>query len=66
MSKQRARSDEWCKKIAGATELRRWYGHDPARFEEFTARYTAELADPARAAALATCVNSPSEARSPY
>ena len=45
--------DEWCKQIAPSTELRKWYGHDPARFDEFTRRYQAELSDPERAAALA-------------
>jgi uncharacterized protein YeaO (DUF488 family) len=53
MSKQRAHLDEWCKQIAPSTELRKWYGHDPDRFDEFTRRYEAELTDPERAAALA-------------
>lgn len=35
LSKQRAHLDEWCKQIAPSTALRRWYGHDPQRFEEF-------------------------------
>ena len=35
------------------TELRKWYGHDPERFEEFGRRYQAELAEPERAGALA-------------
>jgi uncharacterized protein YeaO (DUF488 family) len=52
MSKQRAHLDEWCKQIAPSTELRKWYGHDPDRFDEFTRRYEAELTDPERAAAL--------------
>ena len=38
--------------MAPSTELRRWYGHDPARFEEFRRRYQAELADPQRQAAV--------------
>ena len=29
--------------MAPSTELRKWYGHDPAKFDEFRARYTAEL-----------------------
>ena len=53
MSKQRAHLDEWCKQIAPSTELRKWYGHDPDRFDEFTRRYEAELTDPERTAALA-------------
>ena len=52
LSKADAHLDEWCKEVAPSTELRRWYGHDPERSEEFRQRYVAELADPARAAAL--------------
>jgi uncharacterized protein YeaO (DUF488 family)/DNA-binding MarR family transcriptional regulator len=36
---------EWRKDLAPSTELRRWYGHDPARFEEFAMRYAGELAE---------------------
>jgi uncharacterized protein YeaO (DUF488 family) len=36
--------DRWMKEIAPSTELRRWFGHDPARWEEFRRRYMAELA----------------------
>jgi uncharacterized protein YeaO (DUF488 family) len=53
MTKEKASLDECCKPIAPSTELRKWYGHDPARFGEFTRRYGAELTDPERAAALA-------------
>lgn len=35
--------DEWAKDVAPSTELRRWYGHDPERFDEFAHRYKAEL-----------------------
>lgn len=52
LSKDKARLDEWEKDVAPSTELRKWYGHDVDRFEEFTARYDAELRDPDRAAAL--------------
>jgi uncharacterized protein YeaO (DUF488 family) len=52
MSKERARLDLWCKQVAPSTELRTWYGHDPARFAEFTARYRAELTDAERAEAF--------------
>ena len=45
--------DEWCKAVAPSTELRKWYSHDPARFEEFTRRYHAELKQPERSDALA-------------
>jgi len=30
--------DEWAKDVAPSTELRKWYGHDPARFSEFASR----------------------------
>jgi uncharacterized protein YeaO (DUF488 family) len=53
VSKARAQLDEWCKDIAPSTELRKWYGHDPALFEEFAHRYRDELNEPAHAAALA-------------
>jgi uncharacterized protein YeaO (DUF488 family) len=36
--------DRWVKEIAPSTELRRWFGHDPARWNEFVGRYKAELA----------------------
>jgi uncharacterized protein YeaO (DUF488 family) len=33
----------WCKDVAPSKELREWYHHQPERFNEFTARYEAEL-----------------------
>ena len=53
VSKARAQLDEWCKDIAPSTELRKWYGHDPALFDEFARRYRDELSESPRAAALA-------------
>ena len=53
MTKEKASLDEWCKQVAPSTELRKWYGHDPARFAEFTRRYQEELTEPERAEALA-------------
>lgn len=51
LSKERAHVDLWLREVAPSAELRRWYGHDPARFAEFRRRYEAELGDePARAA----------------
>lgn len=44
--------DEWLRDVAPSTELRHWYAHDPERFDEFAARYRAELAGSAGAAAL--------------
>jgi uncharacterized protein YeaO (DUF488 family) len=43
LSKERAAVDVWLKEIAPSPELRRWFGHDPARWEEFQRRYRAEL-----------------------
>jgi len=39
LTKARAALDEWCKDVAPSGELRKWYSHDPARFEEFGRRY---------------------------
>lgn len=43
--------DAWLKDVAPSTELRQWFGHDPAKWTEFRQRYRRELA--ARPAALA-------------
>jgi len=43
LSKGRAAVDEWMKDIAPSPELRRWFDHDPAKWEEFQKRYWAEL-----------------------
>ena len=45
VSKQKAQIDLWLKDLAPSTELRKWYGHDPARWQEFQKRYWAELQD---------------------
>lgn len=42
-SDARARIDHWCKQVAPSSELRKWYGHDPARWPDFQKRYRAEL-----------------------
>jgi uncharacterized protein YeaO (DUF488 family) len=43
VSKVDAALDQWMKEIAPSTELRKWFGHDPDRWEEFCRRYSAEL-----------------------
>ena len=53
LRKDAAHLDEWAKDVAPSTELRTWYGHDPAKFGEFRQRYTAELATPGQREALA-------------
>ncbi|RFU42035.1 DUF488 family protein [Actinomadura logoneensis] len=49
LSKDDAELTEWDKEIAPSDELRRWYGHDPAKKDEFVRRYRAELDEPERA-----------------
>jgi uncharacterized protein YeaO (DUF488 family) len=53
LTKSKAALDDWCKDVAPSDELRRWYGHDPGRFAEFSRRYERELEDPQRTEALA-------------
>ena len=43
VSKEEAQVDEWLKEIAPSNELRKWFGHDPERWEEFRKRYFGEL-----------------------
>ena len=52
LRKDAAHLNDWAKDVAPSTQLRTWYGHDPARFGEFRRRYTAELAVPEQRAAL--------------
>lgn len=52
LSKEKAHLDDWCKQVSPSTELRKWYAHDPAKFDEFAERYRHELQDPERAEAL--------------
>jgi len=52
LTRAKAALDEWCKDVAPSGELRRWYGHDPGRFEEFGRRYRVELQGPRQAEAL--------------
>ena len=43
LSKEDAALDLWMKEIAPTTELRKWFAHDPARWEEFRHRYADEV-----------------------
>ncbi len=43
LTKEKARVDLWLKDIAPSTELRKWFGHDPGKWEEFKKRYLREL-----------------------
>ena len=42
-SKERVRMTEWRKELAPSTPLRKWFGHDSAKWSEFRKRYRAEL-----------------------
>lgn len=46
MRKDDVELDEWVKEVAPSTELRKWYGHDPDKFDEFSKRYRKELDTP--------------------
>ena len=52
LTKEKAALDEWVKDVAPSNELRKWYGHDPAKFDEFRRRYERELDGPEQSAAL--------------
>lgn len=54
LTKEKAHVDLWLKDIAPSRELRTWFGHDPAKFDEFRQRYEAELAQEPGRTALAT------------
>jgi uncharacterized protein YeaO (DUF488 family) len=43
LTREQARIDEWARELAPSDTLRRWYRHDPERFEEFHRRYLQEL-----------------------
>ncbi len=43
IKKTDAAIDEWMKDIAPSSELRKWFGHDPERWEEFRRRYRSEI-----------------------
>ncbi len=43
MKKEELHMDGWLKDVAPSTELRRWFEHDPAKWDEFQRRYRAEL-----------------------
>lgn len=43
LTKEKASIDLWLKEIAPSTELRKWFGHDPGKWNEFQKRYCQEL-----------------------
>jgi uncharacterized protein YeaO (DUF488 family) len=52
LTKERAAVDLWLKDVAPSTELRKWFGHDPAKWKQFQARYRKELREKKDALAL--------------
>jgi len=64
-TKEQLRLDAWARDLGPSTQLRKWFGHDPARWAEFQARYRAELADPDRAQALDALAERALQGRSP-
>jgi uncharacterized protein YeaO (DUF488 family) len=45
MKKDALHMDAWCKNLAPSDDLRRWFSHDPAKWQEFQRRYRTELKD---------------------
>lgn len=43
LSKEKAKVDLWLKEISPGSELRKWYNHDPEKWNEFKRRYSEEL-----------------------
>lgn len=43
LTRAEARIDAWQREVAPSSALRRWFGHDPARWEDFKQRYFREL-----------------------
>jgi uncharacterized protein YeaO (DUF488 family) len=43
LTKEKAKIDLWLKEIAPSNELRKWFGHDPEKWDEFRKRYHDEL-----------------------
>jgi uncharacterized protein YeaO (DUF488 family) len=52
LAKDVAQLDDWAKDAAPSADLRLWYGHDPAKFDEFRQRYLSELTGSSQRAAL--------------
>ena len=43
IKKENLSMEAWLKDVAPSADLRRWFGHDPAKWDEFQRRYRAEL-----------------------
>lgn len=61
LTKDRLQLNLWIKDIAPSHELRRWFGHDPHKWQEFQRKYTTELdANPTSVESLLLCLQSES------
>lgn len=52
LTKEKASIDLWLKDIAPSTQLRKWFDHDPEKWNEFKKRYLAELKENKESVAL--------------
>ena len=52
LTKEDVAIDEWLKELSPSDDLRKWFGHEPDKFEEFRRRYLRELTNPAKQAQL--------------
>lgn len=43
LSKEKAHVDKWLKEVAPSTELRKWFNHEPGKWDSFRTKYRAEL-----------------------
>ena len=57
LTKAKAALDEWCKDVAPSSELRKWYNHDPGRFEDFARRSRRSCGIPDGRGHWRTCVS---------
>ena len=57
IKKQALKAAEWMRAIAPSTRLRKWYAHEPEKWEEFRKRYRRELAESPRKELLAELAN---------
>lgn len=53
LAREAAQVDHWLRELAPSNALRKWFAHDPTRWDEFRRRYAEELQAPAAAAAHA-------------
>jgi uncharacterized protein YeaO (DUF488 family) len=43
IKKEKANIDEWLRDVAPSDDLRKWFSHDPSKYQEFKKRYVKEL-----------------------